>query len=216
MSFIQQAPDVSGDPVHLFVDWSNLWYAMREEARRRGDPELSVRVHIAHLRDVLAGGRDVETAVLVANRAIPGPVIDHLRAAFTVEFVEPGRISGREQAGDELLQNALYRTILRRSGASGTVVLATGDGAGWREGRGFCEALAAAARTGHAVEVAAFTCSLNEHLAELARHLGAMVPLDPFYDAITFLEGRRTARVPNLAHRPFAARAHHMTEGRAA
>ena len=195
-------PRTSSEEVaYLFVDFSNLWYSIRAEAARRGDPDRAVRAHAANLRRVLAAGRAVGDAVLVANRSVPEAVLNHFRPGFRVELVESGSLSGTEQAGDELLQNAIYRTILRAP-ADGIIVVATGDGAGWLEERGFCEALSAARRQGFGVEVVAFERSLNRWLRGLADAVGAVVLLDRFYDAITFLEGLRPAQSPSLRHRP--------------
>jgi hypothetical protein len=151
----------------------------------------------------LAGGRQVGDAVLVANREIPPPVLDHFRTNFRVELVEAGCVTGTEQAGDEMLQNAIYRTIFRAA-APGTIVVATGDGAGWREGRGFCETLRAARQRDFGVEIVSFEGSLNRRLRALAQEVGAVVALDPFYDSITFLEGLRAAGSLSLAHRQTA------------
>jgi hypothetical protein len=192
------------DRAHLFVDFSNLWYAVRAEAARRGDPDRAIRLHAGHLCRILAAGRAVGDAVLVANRAVPKAVLDHFRSSFHVELVESGSISGSEQGGDELLQNAMYRCILRSS-SPGTVVLATGDGSGWRSGRGFCETLCAARRQGYGIEVVSFEAALNHSLRRLAQEVGAVVVLDHFYDSIAFLEGLRPARPPSLVHRPTAS-----------
>jgi hypothetical protein len=189
---------------HLFVDFSNIWYATRAEASRRGDPEWAVRIHADNLHRILAGGRRVRDAVLVANREIAPSVLGHFRRSFQVDLVEAGCVTGTEQAGDEMLQNAIYRTIFR-AGAPGTIVLATGDGAGWSEGRGFCEALRAARERCFGVEVVSFNGALNGRLRALARAFGAMIPLDPFYDSVAFLEGLRPARPSSLVHRPSAA-----------
>ena len=196
----QQHPPVE-EIAYLFVDFSNLWYSIRAEAARRGDPDRAVRAHAANLRRVLAAGREVGDAVIVANRSVPESVLNNFRPGFRVELVEPGSITGTEQGADESLQNAIYRTILRAPTA-GVIVVATGDGAGWHEGRGFCEALAAAHRQGFGVEVVSFERSLNRWLRGLANAVGVVVLLDRFYDSITFLEGLRPARSPSLTHRP--------------
>ncbi len=198
-----QVRPVTGEVAHLFVDFSNLWYATRAEAVRRGDPELAVRVHAANLGRILAGGRQVGDSVLVANCEIPQTVLGHFRSTFRVELVEAGCVTGTEQAGDEILQNAIYRTIFRAA-APGTIVLATGDGAGWLEGRGFCEALRAARQRDFGVEIVSFEGSLNRHLRALAQVVGVVVTLDPFYNSIAFLEGLRPAQSPSLVHRPTA------------
>ncbi len=201
MAQTAQPRPAAEEVAYLFVDFSNLWYAIRAEAARRGDPDWAVRAHATNLRRVLAAGREVGDAVLVANRAVPESVLNHFRPGFRVELVESGSLTGTEQAGDELLQNAIYRTILRAPDG-GIIVVATGDGAGWKEGRGFCEALAAARRQGFGVEVLSFERSLNRWLRGLANAVGVVVLLDRFYDSIAFLEGLRPARSPSLTHRP--------------
>ena len=188
---------------HLFVDFSNVWYATRSEASRRGDPDRAVRIHADHLYRILAAGRRVGDSVLVANREISQPVLDRFRPRFRVELVEAGCVTGTEQAGDEMLQNAIYRTIFRAA-APGTIVLATGDGAGWGEGRGFCETLRAARQRDFGVEIVSFEGALNHRLRALGQESGAVVALDPFYNSLTFLEGLRPARSPSLIHRPTA------------
>ncbi len=99
----------SGEVAYLFVDLSNLWYGLRTEAERRGDPDRAVRMNAENLYRVLAAGREVGEAVLVANRTVPEAVLHHFDHRFRVELVELGAITGTEQGADELLQNAIYR-----------------------------------------------------------------------------------------------------------
>jgi hypothetical protein len=203
MNHTLPGPVVDQETAYLFVDLSNLWYGLRADAVRHGDPEWAVRIHAGNLRRILAAGRAVGEAILVANREIPAPVLDHFRACFEVELVEAGRITGAEQAGDELLQNAIYRALFHAP-RPGTVVLATGDGAGWQDGRGFGATLRAARQRGFGVEVVSFEGQLNRRLRDLVERDGVVVTLDPYYDAIAFLEGLRPARVPSLLHRATA------------
>jgi len=203
MTRVMDGHSTTEEAAYLFVDFSNLWYAVRAEAARRGDPEWAVRIHADNLWRVLAGGRQVAGSVLVANREIAQPVLDSFRAAFDVEFVEAGCVTGTEQAGDELLQNAIYRTIFRAP-APGTIVLATGDGAGWGEGRGFCETVRAARQKGFGVEIVSFEGCLNRRLRALADEVGALIALDAFYESVTFLSGLRSVRSLSLVHRPTA------------
>src|SRR5450759_2391418 len=102
----------SDEVAYLFVDLSNVWYGLRAEAERRGDSDRAVRMHAENLYRVLAAGREVGGAVLVANRTVPEAVLRHFLGRFRVELVECGSITGTEQGADELLQNAIYRTVL--------------------------------------------------------------------------------------------------------
>lgn len=190
-------------PVHLFVDHSNMWFSAREEAGRRGEPTLALRLHAERLWTLLAAGRRVETAVMVASCLVPEAALAYYRHHFEVILVEPGRQTGTEQAGDEMLQNAIWRTVARPDG-SGTVVLLTGDGAGWMDRRGFCPALAVARHRGLGVEVLAFERSTNGQLRSLAEAIGVFVPLEDFYTSITFIEDLRWATPVDLRRRATA------------
>jgi hypothetical protein len=143
----------------------------------------------------MAAGREVASATLVANAHVPDEALRHFRRFFQVEQVEVGRWSGTEQAADETLQNRLLPRALRPETA-GTIVLATGDGAGWRAGLGFCPSLVVARRRGLGIEVLAFSPSLNPGLRRLAEATGIVVDLDRQYHAITFIEAGRPAGLP--------------------
>ena len=181
--------------VHLFVDFSNLWYGARDEAVRRREPRHLLRISAEGLFRVMAAGRPVASATLVANAAVPDGALDHFSRYFRVDKVEVGRWSGTEQAADETLMNRLLLMALRPA-TVGTIVLATGDGAGWRAGLGFCPALVVARRRGLGIEVLAFESSLNSSLRRLAEATGVVVDLERHYQSITFLEAGRTVGMP--------------------
>lgn len=79
-----------------------------------------------------------------------------------------------------------------------------GDGAGWRDNRGFIPTLIAARRQGFGVEVVSFAASLNPALRHLAEAAGMLVELDDYYFAVTFLEGLRRPEPILLHHRAVA------------
>lgn len=190
--------------VHLFVDLANVWCGARDEATNHREPRQLLRLSAEGLFRTMAAGREVASATLVANAHVPDEAVHHFRRFFQVEQVEVGRWSGTEQAADETLQNRLLLTALRPE-TVGTIVLATGDGAGWRVGLGFCPALVVARRRGLGIEVLAFSSSLNPSLRRLAEATGIVVDLDRQYHAITFIEAGRPvgspqARATSAAH----------------
>ena len=186
--------------VFVFVDLANLIRSAALTADQRGEAWAGIRLHAQHLFRVLAAGRAVGRAVVVADASLGEGVLIHFRRWFPdVRTVERGALTGRQQGGDEILLTALYETI--HSGAHGTIVLATGDGAGWGRGQGFCQALLAARQAGFGVEVAAFRVALNKTLRELASEMGALIELDDHYAAVTFVQGLRYAVEPTLRRR---------------
>ena len=183
------------DQVHLFVDLANVWCGAKDAAANHREPRHLLRLSAEGLFRAMAAGRTVASATLVANAEVPEPALCHFRRFFRVEQVEVGRWSGSEQAADETLQNRLLFTALRPA-TVGTIVLATGDGAGWRVGLGFCPALIVARRCGLGIEVLAFPSSLNPSLKRLADATGVVVDLDRQYHAITFIEAGRPIGSP--------------------
>jgi hypothetical protein len=190
------------DKVHLYVDGTNIFRCAQATAAYFGDPEMAMRLHAEHLRAVMAAGREVASATLVANVGVPEAVRRHFERCFDVITVEFGTNSGSEQAADEVLQNRLLLNLWRSE--PGVAVVATGDGAGWAHGIGFTQALVAARERGFGIEVLAFRAGLNPRLRLLAESSGCFVELDAHYRSITFLEGLRSAEAVNLRHRPTA------------
>lgn len=156
-----------------------------------------------NLYRLMADGRAVASAILVANAGVSEAVLAHWRPFFTVLKAESGTASGLDQAADEMLQNRLLLMLLR-PGPAAVVVVATGDGAGgsWNRGIGFVPTLIAARRRGFGVEVLAFPTQIHPRLRALGERAGAFVDLDRCYEQITFLEGLRGALPVLLTRRP--------------
>jgi hypothetical protein len=189
--------------VHLFVDLSNVFLGARQTAAASHEYAPALRLSAKHLHRVMAAGRPVASATLVANAMVPEAALRHFRPWFRVILAETGRQTGTEQAADQLLQNAIFIELLQPV-EPGVIVLATGDGAGWRDGRGFIPTLIAARRRGFGVEVVSFAASLNPALRDLAEAVGMLVELDDYYFAVTFLEGLRWPEPILLRHRATA------------
>ncbi len=194
--------DTINDNVHLYVDLANIWAGTQNAAAELGDPTWSVRLSAEALRSVMAAGREVVSTTLVANVGVPEPVRRHFGASFKVSTVDFGPSLGKEQSADELLQVGMLLDLFRFE--PGTLVVATGDGAGWAQGRGFTQALIAARRRGFGIEVVSFRSTLNPRLRLLAENSGCLVELDLYYRSLTFLEGLRSREAVNLRHRRMA------------
>ena len=70
-------------------------------------------------------------------------------------------------------------------------MLLTGDGAGYAHSRGFHSTLERMHRRGWGVEVLSWAHSCNRGMREWAETRGLFIPLDDYYDAITFREPSR-------------------------
>jgi hypothetical protein len=182
--------DPAAERVHVFADVSNLVGGARALAPTHGEPPDTVRIHARRLLDVLGRGREIVSAVAVVNaRMGAGVAAAYRRAGWTVATVEPGLVTGREQAGDEILQNAIIRALAEDPRA--TLVLATGDGASSDCGLGFMGTLMLVRSVGCRFAVVSWASTLSRRLRDLALACGTLYLLDPVYRVVTFGEYRR-------------------------
>ena len=72
--------------------------------------------------------------------------------------------------------------------APATVVLLTGDGAGYRRKVGFHTTLERMQRNGWKIEVLSWEGCCNKRMRRWVESCGIFVPLDNFYHSVTFLE----------------------------
>lgn len=122
-------------PVRAFLDLSNIWGGVREAAAAHGESGLPVRLSAVNLASVLRAGRADFRLTTVANADVRSGVIRRFEGVGGVIRRESGRLTHTEQANDETLQVRMYESIHTEPQA--VLVLATGDGAGWSQARGF-------------------------------------------------------------------------------
>lgn len=193
--------------VSVFWDNSNMFVPARDiaQAREGGSAAYSIRIHFENLYRLAHAGRTVSSAFCVGS--VPPQlqaVWNRLRATgVEVELFERGQESRTEQAVDQALQVQMLRTLADQK-PPGVAVLLTGDGAGYYSGRGFHADLERLANGGWGIEVISWDGACNERLRAWAKAQGVYVPLENYYDSITFIEGGRGSRPLSLTRRPKA------------
>ena len=95
---------------------------------------------------------------------------------------------------DLYLQREMFRDALQMQKTPGTVVLLTGDGAGYYQGQGFLDVVKILEGAGWKIELLSWDRSCNVRLREWVCRHGFYTSLDRFYDSITFVEARGTGR----------------------
>jgi hypothetical protein len=187
----------------VFWDNSNIYIPAQEVATTRDGATVGrdTRVQFDHLWDLARAGRTVSSGVCVGS--LPPELQDlwkKLRATgVELELFERGEESGTEQAVDQALQVHMLRALVDQP--PGVAVLLTGDGAGYKEGKGFHADLERMHKRGWGVEVLSWEHSCNERLKAWAKANGVFVALDSFYDSITYVKGIRPARKLGSKHR---------------
>ena len=110
-----------------------------------------------------------------------------------VEHQERGANSGGEIAVDEAIQLSMANRILDEE-KPGTIVLLTGDGNGYNEGKGFIKQLERAKKHGWEIEVVSWDKGCNRHLRHFAESNGVYRPLEPAYMKVSFIVNTRWAQ----------------------
>lgn len=194
--------------VYLFVDNSNIFIAAKSVAETREGRAArdAVRLHFENLLELAYAGREIAKAYVVGS--IPPEqraVWDRLTAAtgITPELYERGGLSGGEQGLDQCLQVHMLRSVGDNTDPQ-IAVLLTGDGAGYDDGVGFHADMARMHTVGWGIEVLSWEVSCRRSLREWATAKGCFIPLDDYYESVTFLEGGRRAVPPDLSTRPKA------------
>jgi hypothetical protein len=159
------------------------------------------RPHFGNLFALARAGRLVTSGVCVGS--VPPElqaVWARLRATgIAVELYERGKASGKEQGVDQCLQVHMLRSLA--DSQPGVAVLLTGDGAGYETGAGYHADLERLRNAGWGVEVLSWDIACNRKLKTWAQGAGIYVPLENYYQSITFIEGGRRAIPLSLIHR---------------
>jgi hypothetical protein len=198
-------PD-DGPQVDVFVDLSNDFVALQQEAAEREPWYLHrrARLHFGRLHELAAAGRHVRTVVVVGSTTGTDDLVwaRWRRLGYRTVVLDRGA-DGREQGVDEALQDEISR--VRLAGAPGVAVLLTGDDAGAEDGIGFVPVLRGVIDAGWAVELLSWRRATHHRLQQLAEEHGVYVPLDDFYDEITYLEDHAREAAPlRVRPRPLA------------
>lgn len=181
---------------YIFFDNSNIFLSGRSvaEMREGSHAKAPFRLQLNNLIELAAAGRPIGGAWASGSTASDrsNPIWKTLRdRGVHVEVYERGAHTGGEQAVDQSLQVHLLRLGYQPPQVA---VLLTGDGSGHEEGTGFLNDAKLLASNGWAVEVLSWRHSCSAALRAWAEEHGVFVPLDDYYDQVTFLEFERLSR----------------------
>lgn len=203
--------------VFIYWDNSNIFIEAQRLAEERNDhvdARFRVRIKFDNMLRLAHADRPLRKAM--AAGSVP-PELRQLWNWLEQQGVEVrlfNRIRpdlGEQEIPDRLLQLQMLEDAMDYD--PGIVVLLTGDGAGYLEGAGFHSTLQRMHRRGWKIEILSWRHSCNYRMREWAEENGVFVPLDDFYESITFLEpslpGHRLAQsrpaAPlDLSRRPVA------------
>ena len=184
---------------NVFVYWdnSNVFHEAQRLAEERGEgpgARYRVRLHFENLLRLAHADRPVKKAI--AAGSVP-PEMRQLwnrmeARGMEVQLFNRGAAGrGEQEVPDLILQQRMLEDALDHNGDPGIVALLTGDGAGYDEGTGFHTTLERMHKRGWRVEILSWAHAADRRMRAWAEEHGVFVPLDDFYDAITFMEPSR-------------------------
>lgn len=180
----------------IFIYWnnSNIFHEaqrLAEEWNNGPNARYRIRIHFDSMLRLAHADRPVQHAI--AAGSVP-PEMRQLWNRLENNGVEVqlfDRIhpnAPEQETPDRVLQLRMLEDTLDYNGDPGIAVLLTGDGAGYIEGRGFHSTLERMHKRGWRVEVLSWTHACNRRMRLWAEENGVFVPLDDFYESVTYLE----------------------------
>lgn len=184
---------------HVFIYWdnSNIFHEAQRLAEERSEgpnARYRIRVHFDNMLRLAHADRPIERALAVGSVPPEMRQLWNRMESNGIEvrlFDRGSRERGEQEMPDRLLQLRMLEDALDYNGNPGTVVLLTGDGAGYLEGAGFHSTLERMHRRNWRIEILSWVHACNQRMRRWAESNGVFVPLDDFYDAITFMEPSR-------------------------
>lgn len=181
--------------LNIFLDNSNIWLVGRSVCEKK-EPgyEHEFRIHFGKLFDFVRNRRKVSFAY-VAGSVPPGndDLWRRLEAQGAVVEKQQRAVTGGEVAVDEAIQLQIANRILDLDKPE-TIVLLTGDGSGYSDGKGFIKQLERAVKHGWEIEVVSWDAGCNRHLKEFAIANGTYRSLEAVYEGVTFINNHRWAK----------------------
>lgn len=181
----------------LYVDNSNIFHAGQEYASKIAKEKGSAfRIYFRHFVDLAVHGRVVKEVVW--GGSIPPPddsVWAFLKGEIKVApDLLPRAKGGEHETVDHLIQLRMHRHIRKYRDEPGTIVLATGDGAGYFQDQGFLYDLEGFVEDGWKIELLSWEHSCHKALKKFVEEKGKFIALDSFYKQISFIKDGRVVK----------------------
>ena len=199
--------------VYVYLDHSNIIIEARNIAKETESAELgtdvSRRLRLDFHNLMLLAHENRPVAKAVAAGSVP-PEMKKVWSRLEKEGVQTEIFDRSEMGGSErnvpdlYLQREMLSDGVKGARTLGTIVLLTGDGAKYYEGKGFLDVMETLEGAGWKIELLSWDRSCNVRLRQWVCRYGSFTSLDPFYKNVTFVEsgtgvgGSRTSQPLDL------------------
>lgn len=180
----------------FYVDNSNIFHEGQRIARRKGEDRSGFRIYFPNfVKLCLQGDRPDE---IVWAGSIPPPddsVWSYLRDELQIEpeLIERAT-AGEQETVDHLIQLRMHRHVRKYRNTPGLIILATGDGRGYEKEEGFLYDVEGFVEDGWSLRLLSWEHSCHRRLRAFAERHGEFIPLDQFYEQISFIKNGRIVR----------------------
>lgn len=187
------------DSVFIYWDISNILHGAQRFAEAYDDtPDARqlVQINCDALLKLAYVNRPIEKAIAAgsARNQKKQRHLEHCLEAMGVQarIYDRRPLGGTEQQKpDDYLLECMEEDYNNYTDDPGIVVLLTGDGAGHREEMGFYAILGMMHEQGWRIELLSWTHSCHQGMRQWVDDNGYFIPLDKYYEAITFIEPSR-------------------------
>jgi hypothetical protein len=182
-------------PRCIYVDNSNVFIGGQETAKARNEEGHLLRIAFSNfLFLITAGTMNFEELVWAGSGdAETGEIFHGLKERGVDVQIIPRSEGGEHETVDNAMQLAMYRHARKYRDFAGTMVLCSGDGKGADEEKGFLHDLMNFVDDGWRLELYSWDKACSQALKDFANNHGEYIPLDEYYESITFIKDGRPA-----------------------
>lgn len=190
-------------PICIYVDNSNIYIGGQETAKLKNEDAFNFRIAFNHFLFLITGGTFEFDELVWAGSGEQGieDIFENMRKQGVDLQIIPRSASGEHETVDQAIQLSMYRHHRKYKNTPGTIVLCTGDGKGYHEEKGFLYDVQGFTEDGWKLVLFSWDHVCHQQLKQFAKQHGAYIPLEEYYDSITFIkDGRHATEVVFKGH----------------
>lgn len=175
-------------PICIYVDNSNIYIGAQEVAKSKGEDSFAVRLHFANFLNLITEGNPDFNEIVWGGSIPPESkaVWDVMRKNGVEPELIPRSSTGENDTVDQAIQLRMYRHARKYKDSPGTLILCTGDGAGFNDDKGFLYDVSSLISDGWDIILYSWDNICHKKLRQFAKDNGKYVALDEHYKLITF------------------------------
>jgi hypothetical protein len=180
-------------PVCIYIDNSNIYIGGQWLARRRGEDSRLFRISFKNFLLLITNGTNRFDEIVWGGSIFKGSALawQRIQRSGIEPLLIPRALNGENETVDQAIQLVMYRNARKYRHRPGTIILCTGDGSGFREGKGFLYDVSGFIDDGWELVLYSWDHICNRRLRQFAKRYGRYIDLNKYYYHITYIKGGR-------------------------